>query len=192
MRDTRRSRIVLAILVLVSITLIVFDLRGGDSGPTRPLRAAGETVLGSAERVMASFVLPVRGFLESLGGLGEVGKNMTVYEAGGEVAFDIEAGKGEVGLGLEPDGLDPARCMGGELRHPASVEEVGDKPCDEDGFPRARQARDAKADNGFEEGFADRGGGAFEAAGDPVGDGGKDHSVPLWLARNISIRLLNV
>jgi len=28
MRDTRRSRIVLAILVLVSITLIVFDLRG--------------------------------------------------------------------------------------------------------------------------------------------------------------------
>ena len=71
MRDTRRSRIVLAILVLVSITLIVFDLRGGDSGPTRPLRAAGETFLGSAERVMATFVVPVRDLLDSLGGLGE-------------------------------------------------------------------------------------------------------------------------
>ena len=71
MRDTRRSRIVLAILVLVSITLIVFDLRGGGSGPTRPLRAVGETFLGSAERAMATFIVPVRGLLDSLGGLGD-------------------------------------------------------------------------------------------------------------------------
>jgi rod shape-determining protein MreC len=69
MRDPRRSRIVLAILVLVSITLIIFDLRGGDSGPTRLLRAAGETVLGSAERVMASAVIPLRNLGEDLGGL---------------------------------------------------------------------------------------------------------------------------
>lgn len=81
MRDTRRSRIVLAILVLVAITLIVFDLRGGDSGPTRPLRAAGETVLGSAERAMASVVVPVRGFLESLGGLGDADARIAQLEA---------------------------------------------------------------------------------------------------------------
>jgi rod shape-determining protein MreC len=81
MRDTRRSRIVLAILVLVSITLIVFDLRGGDSGPTRPLRAAGETVLGSAERAMATFVLPVRGLFESLGGLGDADARIAQLEA---------------------------------------------------------------------------------------------------------------
>ena len=81
MRDTRRSRIVLAILVLLSITLIVFDLRGGDSGPTRPLRAAGETVLGSAERAMAGVVLPVRGLLESLGGLGDSSQRIATLEA---------------------------------------------------------------------------------------------------------------
>ena len=81
MRDTRRSRIVLAILVLVAITLIVFDLRGGDSGPTRPLRAAGETVLGSAERAMAGVVVPVRGFLESLGGLGDADARIAQLEA---------------------------------------------------------------------------------------------------------------
>jgi rod shape-determining protein MreC len=81
MRDTRRSRIVLAILVLVSITLIVFDLRGGDSGPTRPLRVAGEAALGSAERAMAVVVLPVRGLLESLGGLGDADERIAQLEA---------------------------------------------------------------------------------------------------------------
>jgi rod shape-determining protein MreC len=81
MRDTRRSRIVLAILVLVSITLIVFDLRGGESGPTRPLRVAGETVLGSAERAMATFVVPVRGLIESLGGLGDTDARIAQLEA---------------------------------------------------------------------------------------------------------------
>lgn len=81
MRDTRRSRIVLAILVLVSITLIVFDLRGGESGPTRPLRVAGETVLGSAERAMATFVVPVRGLIESLGGLGDADARLAQLEA---------------------------------------------------------------------------------------------------------------
>lgn len=51
MRDTRRSRIVLAILVLMSITLIVFDLRGG---LTQPLRSVGETVLGSTDERIAA------------------------------------------------------------------------------------------------------------------------------------------
>lgn len=81
MRDTRRSRIVLAILVLVSITLIVFDLRGGDGGLTRPLRAVGETFLGSAERVMATVVVPVRGLLDSLGGLGDTDARIAQLEA---------------------------------------------------------------------------------------------------------------
>ena len=81
MRDTRRSRIVLAVLVLVSITLIVFDLRGGDGGLTRPLRAVGETFLGSAERVMATVVVPVRGLLDSLGGLGDTDARIAQLEA---------------------------------------------------------------------------------------------------------------
>lgn len=78
MKDTRRSRIVLAILVLISITLIVFDLRGG--GLTRPLRAAGETVLGSAERAMASVVIPVRNLVDALGGLGEAEERIAALE----------------------------------------------------------------------------------------------------------------
>lgn len=81
MRDPRRSRIVLAILVLVSITLIIFDLRGGDGGPTRPLRAVGETVLGSAERAMAAVVVPVRGFFEGLGSINTSRERIAELEA---------------------------------------------------------------------------------------------------------------
>lgn len=77
MRDTRRSRIVLAILVLMSITLIVFDLRGG---LTQPLRSVGETVLGSAERAMASVVVPVRNLFDSLGGLGSTDERIAALE----------------------------------------------------------------------------------------------------------------
>lgn len=110
----------------------------------------------------------------------------------GEVPFVIEARQRQVRLGLEPDGFDPPCGMGRKLRHPPPVQQVGDEACDEDGLAGAGQARHAKAYDRFEEGFVDRRGCAFEAAGDPVGDGGKDHSVPLWLARNISIRLLNV
>lgn len=78
MRDTRRSRIVLAILVLLSITLIIFDLRGG--GLTQPLRAVGETVLGTAERAMASVVVPVRNLVDSLGGLGDADERISTLE----------------------------------------------------------------------------------------------------------------
>ena len=77
MRDTRRSRIVLAILVLMSITLIVFDLRGG---LTQPLRSVGETVLGSAERAMAGVVVPVRNLIDSLGGLGSTDERIAALE----------------------------------------------------------------------------------------------------------------
>jgi rod shape-determining protein MreC len=84
MRDPRRSRIVFAILILVSITLIIFDLRGGDGGPTRPLRALGETALGSAERVMASAVIPVRNFLEGLGSIASSRERISALEADNE------------------------------------------------------------------------------------------------------------
>ncbi|MGA1661636.1 MAG: rod shape-determining protein MreC [Candidatus Nanopelagicales bacterium] len=77
MRDTRRSRIVLAILVLMSITLIVFDLRGG---LTQPLRSVGETVLGSAERAMAGVVVPVRNLVDSLGDLGSADERIAALE----------------------------------------------------------------------------------------------------------------
>ncbi|TEX50367.1 MAG: hypothetical protein B7C55_10990 [Actinomycetales bacterium mxb001] len=71
MRDSRRPRIVLAVLVLISITMILLDLRGGASGPLGPLRALGATVIGPLERATASFVIPVRTYVQSVAGVGD-------------------------------------------------------------------------------------------------------------------------
>lgn len=70
MRDRRRTRLVLALLLLTSITLITLDYRSGAGSPLGPLRHAVSTVVGPVERAAAAIVRPVRGVLDDLGGLG--------------------------------------------------------------------------------------------------------------------------
>ncbi|HEY5187342.1 MAG TPA: rod shape-determining protein MreC [Actinomycetes bacterium] len=67
MRDTRRTRIVLAVLLLVSFTLITLDVRGGDSGPVGAIRSATGTVFGPVQRAVAAVYEPVRNFFGGLG-----------------------------------------------------------------------------------------------------------------------------
>ncbi len=67
MRDTRRTRVVLAVLLLVSFTLITLDLRGGDSGPIGAIRSATGTVFGPVQRAVAAVYEPVRHFFGGLG-----------------------------------------------------------------------------------------------------------------------------
>ena len=71
MRDIQRGRVVLAILVLISVTFILLDLRGSESGPLRPLRSLGEVVLGPLERATATVVAPMTDFFQGLSELGE-------------------------------------------------------------------------------------------------------------------------
>ena len=71
MRDGRTNRIVLAILVLLSITLVIIDLRGSSSGPTAAIRSAGAAVLAPLERVSGSIFGPLLSLGDSLGSLGE-------------------------------------------------------------------------------------------------------------------------
>lgn len=71
MRESRTTRIVLAVLVLVSITFIILDLRGSSSGPTSFIRSAGAAVLAPFERVSGSIFGPVVSFGQSIGSLGE-------------------------------------------------------------------------------------------------------------------------
>lgn len=80
MRDTRRPRIVLGILVLISVTLIVLDLRGS-GGPLSPLRAAGEAVLGPLERIAATVVIPVRDFFTSVGAISDKDQQIADLQA---------------------------------------------------------------------------------------------------------------
>jgi rod shape-determining protein MreC len=66
MRDSRRARIVLALLLLVSITFIVIDARGSADG----LRGTASTVLGPLERAATSVARPVGDFFSAIGGIG--------------------------------------------------------------------------------------------------------------------------
>src|SRR3954449_6128611 len=66
MRDSRRARLVLALLLLTAFTLITLDYRAGSGGP---LRALGNAVFGPVERAAADVARPVGSFFSSLGNL---------------------------------------------------------------------------------------------------------------------------
>ena len=66
MKDTRRSRAVLALLLVTAFALITIDYRGGEHSPLRGLRSAGATVFGPLERAAAGVVHPVGNFIEAI------------------------------------------------------------------------------------------------------------------------------
>lgn len=66
MRDSRRARLVLALLLLTAFTLITLDYRSGAGGPFRTI---GNAVFGPVERAVADVARPVGSFFTSLGHL---------------------------------------------------------------------------------------------------------------------------
>ena len=57
---SRRTRILLGVLVVASLTFVILDLRGGQ-GPFASVRNAGSNVLGGLERVAATVFSPITG-----------------------------------------------------------------------------------------------------------------------------------
>jgi rod shape-determining protein MreC len=72
--DTRRTRLVLGVLLLAALILITFDYRDGSSGPMRGLQHAGGSVFGEAERVVSGVTSPVVGFINRDSGSGSSGQ----------------------------------------------------------------------------------------------------------------------
>jgi rod shape-determining protein MreC len=70
-RDTRRTRIILGLLLLTSLTLITVDFRGEGSSPLQPLRSLAGAVLGPVERAAAAVAGPVSDFADTVGSLGD-------------------------------------------------------------------------------------------------------------------------
>ncbi|HET7901343.1 MAG TPA: rod shape-determining protein MreC [Candidatus Nanopelagicales bacterium] len=66
MRDTRRTRTILGILLLTSLTLVVLSLRGGADGA----RAGAGGIFGPVENAAAAVVRPVRDFISSVSSIG--------------------------------------------------------------------------------------------------------------------------
>lgn len=66
MKDTRRTRAVLGILLITALALITIDYRGGDGSPLRGLRGAGEAIFGPIERASASVVRPIGNSVDAI------------------------------------------------------------------------------------------------------------------------------
>ncbi len=84
MKDVRRARLILAIFVLASITLIVLDLRGGTGGPLQPLRSATAAVFGPLERGITAVFSPVGRLVDSVSQLGDQQERIDALEAENE------------------------------------------------------------------------------------------------------------
>ncbi len=69
-RDSRRLRLVLALLIVTSFTLITVDYRGGEGSALRGLRNGAASVVGPVQRAVARVVRPIG---RTLSGIGELG-----------------------------------------------------------------------------------------------------------------------
>ena len=75
MHDSRRTRLVLGVLLVAALALITVDSRDVIGGPISGLRGIGGTIFGSAESLVGSVARPVSGFFGNLtGGSASQGK----------------------------------------------------------------------------------------------------------------------
>jgi len=72
--DTRRTRVVLAVLLVLALALITIDYRDGSSGPVRDLRQTGGSVFGTAESVVSAVTSPFVDFFSHSGASGSSGQ----------------------------------------------------------------------------------------------------------------------
>ncbi|HEX4817831.1 MAG TPA: rod shape-determining protein MreC [Nonomuraea sp.] len=66
MRDSRRARLILGVLLMAALVIVTVDHRTGDSSPLRPLRAAGAWVFGTAEQFGGGLVRPIGAFVHAI------------------------------------------------------------------------------------------------------------------------------
>jgi len=76
-RDSRRTRVVLALLLLTAFTLITLDYRSRGGGFFGSVRRTASSVFGPVERVAADAVRPVRHAVQALGSVGSNHKKVT-------------------------------------------------------------------------------------------------------------------
>ena len=98
-RDTRRTRALLALLLVTSISLITIDYRGGERSPLDGVRSFAAAVFGPVERVAAAIASPVSDAVDSVGRLND----------GQDEADKLAAQNQELKRRLRTSGLDRSR-----------------------------------------------------------------------------------
>ncbi len=75
-RDSRRLRLILALLILTSFTLITIDYRGGEGTALSGLRRGTASVIGPMQRAVTRVVRPIGNALSSVGDIGSLDKQV--------------------------------------------------------------------------------------------------------------------
>ena len=81
MRDSRRTRLVLGVLLLVALALITLDYRDSSSGPLRSLNNFGGSVFGPIENVAGDVTRPVAQMVDGVRGGPAAGSKISALEA---------------------------------------------------------------------------------------------------------------
>lgn len=91
--DPRRSRVVLGMLLLASLTIITVDApRGSASSPVDPLRAATSALLGPVEGMAASVAKPIRAISGYFGDVRDLRRrNARLETANAELTTQLRA-----------------------------------------------------------------------------------------------------
>src|SRR4051812_15322828 len=80
-RDTRRTRLVLALLLLTALTLVMVDDRTSGAGPLGGVREAVADVLGPVQTVVSAVASPVTGLVDDVRELGSKDAQIRRLEA---------------------------------------------------------------------------------------------------------------
>ncbi|MGW1144383.1 rod shape-determining protein MreC [Streptomyces sp. NPDC002454] len=80
MRDTRESRLLLVLLVVIAFALITVDIRGGEDSPVDGARRAAATVLGPVQDGVSSAVDPIGNAIGAVRDSGERHDRIAVLE----------------------------------------------------------------------------------------------------------------
>ncbi|WP_326824527.1 rod shape-determining protein MreC [Streptosporangium sp. NBC_01639] len=81
MKDTRRARMSLGLLLAAALVLMTVDHRAGDDSPLSSLRGAGTALFGTAESAGAGVVRPVGQFFEAMVGAPDAQRRIDALNA---------------------------------------------------------------------------------------------------------------
>jgi len=81
MRENRRPRVILGVLLLVAFSLVAIDLRADANGPLGGVKRATGTVVGPLVSAASAVTAPVRSFIGGLTTAGERDAQVAVLEA---------------------------------------------------------------------------------------------------------------
>lgn len=81
MRDTRRARMSLGMLLAAALVLMTVDHRAGENSPLSPLRGAGAELFGAAENFGSGLVRPVGHFFETMAAAPDAQRRIDVLRA---------------------------------------------------------------------------------------------------------------